>query len=34
MIKTAEMVFAFEKGVSESNTVNDLFSELSKYIKE
>ena len=33
-IKTAEMVLVFDKGLSESNTVNDFFSELGKYIKE
>lgn len=30
-IKTADIVIAFDKGVSESQTVNSLFSYLSRY---
>ena len=33
-IKNAEMIFCFKKGVSESIFINDLFSDLSRYIKE
>lgn len=33
-IKKAEMVLVFTKGVSESVSINDLFSDLGRYIKE
>ena len=33
-VKTAEIVMSFDNGVSNSQTVNDLFSDLGKYIKE
>ena len=33
-IKNAEMTFCFTKGVSESIAVNDLFSNLGRYIKD
>lgn len=33
-IKTIDVPVVFDKGVSESLKVNDLFSDLSRYIKE
>lgn len=33
-IKNAEMTFCFTKGVSESVSINDLFSDLGRYIKD
>lgn len=33
-IKNAEMTFCFTKGVSESISINDLFSDLGRYIKD
>lgn len=33
-IKNAVMKMSFDKGVSESTSINDLFADLSRYIKE
>lgn len=33
-IKSAEMSFSFVRGVSESTSINDLFVDLGRYIKE
>lgn len=33
-IKNAKLTFDFDKGISESISVNDLFKELGRYIKE
>ena len=33
-IKNAEVAFIFYKGISESISVNDLFSDLNRYIKD
>ena len=33
-VKTAEIVMSFDNGVSNSLSVNDLFSDLGRYIKE
>lgn len=33
-VKTAEIVMSFDNGVSNSQTINDLFSDLGRYIKE
>ena len=33
-IKNAEMTMSFDKGVSESASINDLFVDLGRYIKE
>ncbi len=32
--KTAEIVMSFDNGVSNSQTINDLFSDLGRYVKE
>jgi hypothetical protein len=33
-VKNAKLTFVFDKGVSESISVNDLFENLGRYIKE
>ena len=33
-VKNAKLTFVFDKGVSESTSVNDLFKYLGRYIKE
>ena len=33
-VKNAKLSFVFDKGVSESTSVNDLFKDLGRYIKE
>lgn len=33
-IKNAELSFVLNKGISESTSINDLFSDLSRYIKD
>ena len=33
-VKNAKLTFVFDKGVSESISVNDLFKNLDRYIKE
>ena len=33
-VKTAEIVMSFDNGVSNSQTINDLFSDLGRYAKE
>ena len=33
-LKNAEMKFIFDKGVSENSSINDLFSDLGRYIKD
>lgn len=33
-VKNAKLTFVFNKGVSESTSVNDLFKDLGRYIKE
>lgn len=33
-VKNAEVSFVFNKGVSDSQSINDLFSDLGRYIKE
>ena len=33
-VKNAKLTFVFNKGVSESISINDLFKDLSRYIKE
>lgn len=33
-VKNAKLTFVFDKGVSESTSVNDLFKDLGRYIKE
>lgn len=33
-VKTAEIVMSFDNGVSDSPTINDLFSDLGRYIKD
>jgi hypothetical protein len=33
-VKNAKLTFVFDKGVSESISVNDLFKNLGRYIKE
>lgn len=33
-VKNAEVLFVFNKGVSDSQSINDLFSDLGRYIKE
>ena len=33
-VTTAEIVMSFDNGVSNSLSVNDLFSDLGRYIKE
>lgn len=33
-VKTAEIVMSFDNGVSNSQTINDLFSDLGRYVKE
>ena len=33
-VKNAKLTFVFDKGVSESISVNDLFKDLGRYIKE
>ncbi len=33
-VKNAKLTFVFNKGVSESTSVNDLFKEFGRYIKE
>ena len=33
-VKTAKIVMSFDNGVSDSQTINDLFSDLRRYIKE
>lgn len=33
-IKTAEIVMSFDDGVSDSQKINDLFSDLGRYIKD
>ncbi len=33
-IKNSEFTLIFDKGISESTSINDLFSDLSHYIKE
>lgn len=33
-VKTAEIVMRFDNGVSDSTTINDLFSDLGRYIKD
>ena len=33
-VKTAEIVMSFDDGVSNSQTINDLFSDLGRYAKE
>lgn len=33
-VKSAVVSFAFDKGVSDSQSINDLFSDLGRYIKE
>ena len=33
-VKNAKLTFVFDKGVSESTSVNDLFKDLARCIKE
>ena len=33
-VKNAKLTFVFDKGVSESTSVNDFFKDLARYIKE
>lgn len=33
-VKSAELIITFNKGVSENHKVNDLFTDLRRYIKE
>ena len=33
-VKNAKLTFVFDKGVSESTSVNDFFKDLSRYIKD
>ena len=33
-IKNADMIITFTKGVSESISINELFLDLSRFIKE
>ena len=33
-IKNADLIFVFDKGITKSQAANDLFSDLSRYIKD